>query len=238
MPKQLTALSIDSIQFPNANNALDDPEGLLAIGGDLSPERLLNAYQHAIFPWFSDGEPILWWSPAERAVIQPQQVHISKSMEKFIRQTTLTVTINHVFKDVVKACAQPRKKQSETWISPAIQAAYYQLHLRGVAHSVEVWDQDELVGGLYGVNIGGIFCGESMFHQQTNASKLAFIAFSQHFSRFQGQLIDCQMMTAHLQSLGVTANTRVAFIKQLEQYKGTPINLTCWNKQVINPRVS
>ena len=98
MPKQLTALSIDSIQFPNPNNALDDPEGLLAIGGDLSPEWLLNAYQHAIFPWFSDGEPILWWSPAERAVIQPQQVHISKSMEKFIRQTTLTVTINHVFK--------------------------------------------------------------------------------------------------------------------------------------------
>jgi len=238
MPKQLTALSIDSIQFPNPNSALDDPEGLLAIGGDLSHERLLNAYQHAIFPWFSEGDPILWWSPAERAVIQPKKVHITKSMAKFIRQTSLTVTINHCFKDVVKACALPRKKQSETWISPAIQAAYYQLHVRGFAHSVEVWDQGKLVGGLYGVNVGSIFCGESMFHQQSNASKLAFIAFSQHFSNFQGQLIDCQMMTAHLQSLGVTANTRLAFIKQLQQYKGTPINLTCWEKQVIKVRGS
>ena len=238
MPKQLTALSIDSIQFPDPNSALDDPEGLLAIGGDLSSERLLNAYQHAIFPWFSEGDPILWWSPAERAVIRPQQVHISKSMAKFIRQTSLTVTINHRFKDVVKACAQPRKKQAETWICPAIQTAYYQLHLRGIAHSLEVWDQDKLIGGLYGVNVGSIFCGESMFHQQTNASKLAFIAFSQHFSSFQGQLIDCQMMTAHLQSLGVTANTRVAFIKQLQQYKETPINLACWEKQVIKLRES
>jgi len=233
MPKQLFALELDNITFPNPELAMDDPEGLLAIGGDLSPKRLINAYQQAIFPWFSEGEPILWWSPIERAIIQPEQVHISKSMAKFIRQTSLTITINQNFKDVVNACALPRKSQAETWISPAIKTAYQQLHELGHAHSIEIWENKQLVGGLYGVNIGGVFCGESMFHQQTNASKLAFIALCQHFGTHGGLLIDCQMMTAHLASLGVKPNHRRDFLKQLNQYKNNKISTQCWQQQSI-----
>jgi len=233
MTQKLVQLSIDNILFPDPENALNDPEGLLAIGGDLSELRLLNAYQHAIFPWFSEGEPILWWSPVERAVIRPQQVRISKSMAKFIKQTSLTVTVNHAFSDVVDACSLPRKTQADTWISSNIKAAYKRLHQIGAAHSIEVWDQNQLVGGLYGVNIGAVFCGESMFHLQSNASKLAFIALCQHFLTHQGQLIDCQMMTAHLQSLGVAANTRQDFIKQLNRYKEIVISEKCWQQQNI-----
>lgn len=233
MIKQLTALSINNITFPDPESALDEPDGLLAIGGDLSSERLINAYQHAIFPWFSDADPILWWSPAERAIIDPKEVHISKSMLKFLRQTAYKITLNQAFHEVIKACAQPRKTQAETWITRDIQAAYQNLHHLGFAHSIEVWDQQTLVGGLYGVNIGGIFCGESMFQQQTNASKMAFIALCQHFASFNGCLIDCQMLTAHLQSLGVKGNTRSHFLKQLHRYKHDPIAAECWQKQTI-----
>lgn len=234
MTKKLSVLADDDILFPHPENALDDPDGLLAIGGDLSSPRLLNAYRHAIFPWFSEGEPILWWSPAVRAVIQPDQVHTSKSMAKFLRKTTLTVTINHAFSAVIEACSQPRKTESETWISPVIKHAYKTLHALGHAHSVEIWDGETLVGGLYGVNVGGIFCGESMFHLQSNASKLAFIALSQHFSEHNGVLIDCQMMTPHLQSLGVTSNTRENFLQQINQFKNISIKSNCWNQQRIN----
>ncbi|MDA7746533.1 leucyl/phenylalanyl-tRNA--protein transferase [Psychromonas sp.] len=233
MRKILTALSETDIQFPNPEKALDEPDGLLAIGGDLSPSRLLNAYQHAIFPWFSEGDPILWWSPSERAVIVPQNIYISKSMARFIRQTTLTVTINYAFEAVINACSLPRKTQAGTWISPAIKRAYQTLHELGHAHSIEVWNESQLVGGLYGVNIGGVFCGESMFHTQTNASKFAFISLCQHFALNNGGLIDCQMMTPHLQSLGVKANTRDDFIKQLKQYKSTKLLSQCWVRKKL-----
>ena len=233
MSKQLTVLSDDSVEFPHPDNALDDPDGLLAIGGDLSPTRLLSAYQQAIFPWFSEGEPILWWSPAVRAVIDPSKVHISKSMRKFLRQTSLTVTVNKAFSSVIDACALPRNTQAETWISPVIKQAYKRLHQLGHAHSIEVWNNETLVGGLYGINIGGIFCGESMFHQQTNASKLAFIALSRHFSAHHGVLIDCQMMTEHLESLGVTENPRNDFLQQLSRYKDAPIQSRSWEPQAI-----
>lgn len=233
MNKKLFTLTSDNLTFPNPENALEDPDGLLAIGGDLSQTRLYNAYQHGIFPWFSEGEPILWWSPSERAVIKPTEVHISKSMAKFIRNTTLTITINHAFTEVINACSQPRKTQANTWISPAIKHAYQQLHIIGLAHSIEVWNEDTLVGGLYGVNVGGIFCGESMFHHQTNASKLAFIALCQHFSAYQGQLIDCQMITTHLQSLGVKPNTRQQFIQALNRHKASTIDPACWIAQKI-----
>jgi len=234
MNKQLIALSLNDTSFPPVSGALDEPDGLLAVGGDLSPERLISAYQQAIFPWFSEGDPILWWSPSERAIINPAQVHISKSMAKFIRQTSLTITVNSAFSEVVNACALPRKTQAETWISPAIKAAYQELHQLGVAHSIEIWNDQDLVGGLYGVNIGGVFCGESMFHQQTNASKLAFIALCRHFAKHQGQLVDCQMVTTHLQSLGVTGNSRENFVKQLKQHAKKNINNSCWNKQKIS----
>ena len=233
MPKKLIVLSEHSIEFPDPNLAMDEPAGLLAIGGDLSINRLINAYQHAIFPWFSKGEPILWWSPPKRAIIAPTQVHISKSMSKFIRQTSLTVTVNHAFEEVINACALPRKTQAETWISPAIKRAYIALHQAGKAHSIEVWNNKELVGGLYGINVGTIFCGESMFHIQANASKLAFIGLCQHFSMHAGKLIDCQMMTPHLQSLGVTENTRNEFLTQLANNKASIINNNCWHQQPI-----
>lgn len=155
-------------------------------------------------------------------------------MAKFIRQTSLTITVNSAFSEVVNACALPRKTQAETWISPAIKAAYQELHQLGVAHSIEIWNDQDLVGGLYGVNIGGVFCGESMFHQQTNASKLAFIALCRHFAKHQGQLVDCQMVTTHLQSLGVTGNSRENFVKQLKQHAKKNINNSCWNKQKIS----
>lgn len=232
MQKQLTALS-NNITFPNPETALDDPDGLLAIGGDLLPERLINAYQHAIFPWFSEGEPILWWSPAERAIIDPQEVHISKSMAKFMRQTSLTISINKAFANVVDACSQPRQTQSETWISPDIKQAYQRLHQLGYAHSIEVWSETELVGGLYGVSIGSVFCGESMFHHKTNASKLAFIALCKHFGKNGGQLIDCQMMTPHLESLGVKANIRSHFLTQLAKHKENKLNENVWQQQTI-----
>jgi len=233
MTKQLFALSSDNIIFPDPANALDEPDGLLAIGGDLSIPRLFNAYQQAIFPWFSQGEPILWWSPGERAIIKPEQVHVSKSMSKFMRSTTLKVTINYAFSAVIKACAQPRKTQAETWISPAIQQAYQNLHQQGLAHSIEVWDAEILVGGLYGVNVGGVFCGESMFHTQTNASKLAFISLCQHISSYQGQLIDCQMVTAHLTSLGVQPCSRQQFIYHLNRFKNITVENDCWKPQRI-----
>jgi len=233
MSRRLAVLSNDDIQFPPVDCALSEPECLLAIGGDLSPSRLLNAYQHAIFPWFSEGEPILWWSPIERAVIKPEEVHISKSMSKFIRQTNFTITVNKAFSDVVDACSEPRKTQTETWISPDIKAAYNRLNRIGSAHSIEVWDQQQLVGGLYGVNVGGIFCGESMFHKKANASKLAFISLCQHFSSYKGQLIDCQMITDHLQSLGVIANSRANFIAALERHKHSMIDTSCWHQQKI-----
>jgi len=233
MSKQLTVLSENEITFPSPQDALDDPDGLLAIGGDLSVDRLLNAYQKAIFPWFSEGEPILWWSPSERAVIKPEKVHVSKSMRKFIRQTTFSITLNYAFSAVVEACSTPRKTQAETWISPAIKKAYGALHELGHAHSIEVWNKQQLVGGLYGVNIGGVFCGESMFHQQDNASKLAFIALCQHFKQYGGQLIDCQMMTPHLASLGVQANLRGDFLNQLTLYQDNVINKHCWQSQQI-----
>jgi leucyl/phenylalanyl-tRNA---protein transferase len=231
MNKTLFSLTPDDMTFPDPQYALDDPDGLLAIGGDLSVPRLNNAYQHGIFPWFSQGEPILWWSPSERAIIEPTQVHISKSMAKFMSTTSLTVTINHAFSLVIKACAQPRKTQAETWISTAIQDAYQALHRQGLAHSIEVWDSASLVGGLYGVNVGGVFCGESMFHTQTNASKLAFITLCQHFSRYQGRLIDCQMVTAHLTSLGVQPCMRADFLSHLTYFKNVVIDNSCWQPQ-------
>lgn len=233
MPKRLIVLSNDNLSFPDPENALDEPDGLLAIGGDLSVARLHGAYQQAIFPWFSEGEPILWWSPKQRAVIDPLQVHISKSMAKFIRSTELTITINNAFAEVIHACSMPRKTQAETWISPDIIEAYIQLHQQGKAHSVEVWLNGKLVGGLYGVNVGKIFCGESMFHQYTNASKLAFIALCKHFQTYGGKLIDCQMMTAHLASLGVQETSRNDFVKRLNQHRTESIDIKCWRAQNI-----
>lgn len=230
----LPQLSNDCFLFPEVETALTDPDGLLAMGGDLKPERIIEAYRHGIFPWFSDGDPLLWWSPSERATITTSNVHISKSMKRLINKKTMSITLNHSFTDVINACAQPRASQQETWITTEMIDAYIQLHHLGYAHSVEVWLDGQLVGGLYGICIGQLFCGESMFSQIDNSSKMAFIALNQHFAAFGGKVIDCQMLTSHLQSLGVTATSRGDFMENLNNHKQQSIKKGCWNKQPLN----
>jgi leucyl/phenylalanyl-tRNA--protein transferase len=229
----LPQLCDDPRLFPALEDALEDPDGLLAMGGDLSPERINNAYYNGIFPWFSEGEPLLWWSPSERANIAAGEVHISRSMKRFINKSKLTVTLNHCFAQVIKACAQPRLTQAETWITQEMMDAYSELHVLGIAHSIEVWFEEKLVGGLYGVCIGQLFCGESMFSQIDNSSKLAFIALNQHFHSFGGKIIDCQMQTDHLKSLGVNALSRADFVNRLHATRDEPLKGNCWDKQSI-----
>lgn len=228
---QLTLLD-HNIQFPPLNSALDEPNGLLAVGGDLSVERLLLAYQNGIFPWYSPNEPILWWSPDPRAVLLPNQVHISRSMAKFMRKTDYTMTINHDFIGVITACAETHKKDG-IWITQDIQAAYIQLHQLGFAHSIEVWHNNQLIGGLYGVAQGKLFCGESMFSRQPNASKFALIKFSQYFVNNGGQLIDCQVLNDHTESLGAIEITRDNYVQLLQQCQQHSINPDCWQPKIV-----
>lgn len=214
----LPYLETDS-PFPPVETALDEPNGLLAYGADLSPGRLLTAYSSGIFPWFSEGEPILWWSPSPRALIYLDHFHTSNSLRKLIRQQRYTVTLNHDFYRVIQQCANiPRIQygQTSTWITQEMIAAYQQLHQLGLAHSVEVWEADKLVGGLYGVAVGKVFCGESMFHTQPNTSKLALAHLVSHMKTFDLAFIDCQMPTDHLCSLGAVAIDREIFIRQLQ----------------------
>jgi len=235
----LPQLSANDVIFPPIDQALGDPDGLLAMGGDLSCERLINAYRQAIFPWFSEGQPILWWSPKQRSTMNANLCHISKSMKRCIRKKAHKISINHNFEDVIRYCAQPRAEQAETWITDAMISAYLALHEIGVAHSVEVWDEtNKLVGGLYGINIGRVFCGESMFSLASNTSKLAFIALNQHFKKHGGELIDCQMLTEHLKSLGVTPTIREHFQKQLINCRDEKIDSKCWDQQVIAIQLS
>ncbi|ATP58170.1 leucyl/phenylalanyl-tRNA--protein transferase [Pedobacter ginsengisoli] len=194
----------DEIVFPNP--ALADPDGLLAVGGDLSVERLLLAYHNGIFPWFSDDDPICWYSPHERCVIYPAEVKVSKSMGKVLKSGTFVITFNRAFSEVIINCAKVgRKDQPGTWITKEMQDAYIRLHEHGYAKSVEVWKDNVLVGGLYGVEIGDVFCGESMFSLVSNASKAALIWLCQS-NKFK--LIDCQLPNDHLMSLGAEMISR------------------------------
>ncbi len=202
--------------FPNPD--LANADGLLAVGGDLSPERLLLAYQSGIFPWFAEGEPLLWWSPNPRMVLFPENLHISKSMKQLLKQNKFSVTYNQDFKSVITACAeQPRHGQEGTWITSEMIDAYLNLHDLGYAISVEVYDQHQLVGGLYGIYLKeqGVFCGESMFTCQSNASKYGFISLVQQLAEEGVKLIDCQMYTLHLASLGAKEIPRETFLRYL-----------------------
>lgn len=204
------------IDFPAVENALDEPNGLLAIGGDLSAERLLSAYRHGIFPWFSEGQPILWWSPDPRMALYPQELKISRSMQKRLKQPDYEVRFNTTFREVMQACSRVvRPDQDGTWITDKMIDAYCALHAAGYALSAETWIDGELVGGLYGVRIGRMFYGESMFHLVSNASKIAFIRLVQELRRQNCGLIDCQMHTAHLASLGAREIPRKEFCQQL-----------------------
>ena len=208
----------DPTDFPDVNLALTDPDGLLAIGGDLTEERLLTAYRNGIFPWYNEDQPILWWSPDPRAVLFPDNLRISKSLRKKLRRQVFTVRFDTAFEQVVRACAEPRVDQNGTWISEEMYEAYVRLHQAGHAHSVECWQNDRLVGGLYGISIGQIFFGESMFSRVTDASKVAFVYLVKHAAAKGFPLIDCQVSSDHLASLGADDIDRSVFVTYLNQY--------------------
>ncbi|WP_437880907.1 leucyl/phenylalanyl-tRNA--protein transferase [Pseudomonas sp. LRF_L74] len=214
----LTWLSRDNLDFPPLEKALREPNGLLAAGGDLSPERLTTAYQHGCFPWYQEGQPLLWWSPDPRTVLFPEELHVSRSLAKLMRQQHLRVTLDQDFAAVIKACSEPREYANGTWITDAMQAAYRNLHERGLAHSVEVWQGEELVGGLYGIAMGRLFFGESMFSRADNASKVGFATLVSKLRDWGFVLIDCQMPTRHLHSFGARPISRDDFAHYLAEH--------------------
>lgn len=211
--------SAENFVFPPTETALPEPDGLLVAGGDLAPERLLLAYQSGIFPWYTEGEPILWWSPSIRAVFWPEHIHVSRSLAKFLRKSPYTYSFNQAFTDVIQSCAHIHDQSTGTWITPHMINAYSQLHQQGHAHSVEVWQQGKLVGGLYGVLIGSTFCGESMFHRADHASKCALLALVRHLKPAGLSLIDCQLPNPHLMRLGAEEIPRTSFIEHLTRNK-------------------
>ena len=209
-------LLTDALEFPSVENA--NSEGLLAVGGDLSKERLIVAYTNGIFPWFNDDSMILWWSPPQRMVLFPENIKISKSMRKVIKSGQFRLTKNSCFESVIDQCSYiVRKEQGGTWITENMRRAYIALHKKGIAKSYEVWKNDTLVGGLYGIDLGHVFCGESMFSAVSNASKFAFIQLAQELERKDYTLIDCQLYTEHLASLGAEEMPRKEFIKILKR---------------------
>jgi leucyl/phenylalanyl-tRNA--protein transferase len=216
------------IDFPDVELALRQPDGLLAIGGDLSLPRLLKAYRKGIFPWYGPGQPILWWSPDPRLVLLPERLHVSRSLAKTLRQGKFQVTLDRDFERVITACAGPRSYENGTWITPEIRTAYLELHREGYAHSVECWRGEQLAGGLYGVSIGRIFFGESMFAQVSDASKVALVRLVQQLRRWGFGLIDCQVHTRHLASLGASAISRQEFTRILETSCSLPAPSLPW----------
>jgi leucyl/phenylalanyl-tRNA--protein transferase len=214
--------NVIAADFPPPDRALRDPDGLLAIGGDLSHERLLSAYRRGIFPWYSDGQPILWWSPDPRCVLEPDGLRISRSLRRTLQRQRFRVTFNRAYEGVLRACAAPRRSQPDTWITGAMLTAYLRLHALGHALSVECWDGDHLAGGLYGVVIGRIFFGESMFSRSTDASKVALVHLARQLAVREFRLIDCQIHSRHLQSLGAMPMPRRLFVNILDRYCGLP----------------
>jgi leucyl/phenylalanyl-tRNA---protein transferase len=208
-------------RFPSPTTALVEPDGLLCAGGDLTPETILSAYRQGIYPWFSNGQPILWWTPDPRMVLFPDELKISNSLAKVIKKGTFEVRFDTAFREVIAGCAAPRSEDTPpgegTWIVEDIQRAYTQLHLRGVAHSAESWLEGKLVGGLYGVAIGRVFFGESMFTRETNASKVAFVALLDKLKADGFMLVDCQQQTRHLASFGARPISRQDFLRALAE---------------------
>jgi leucyl/phenylalanyl-tRNA--protein transferase len=202
--------------FPDVSLALREPDGLLAVGGDLSTERVLSAYRHGIFPWYSEDQPILWWSPDPRTVLFPASLKISRSLRRTLNQGQFQLTLDTAFHEVITACAEPRARSFGTWITPEMTAAYCKLHAQGFAHSVECRFDGSLVGGLYGVAIGRVFFGESMFSREPNASKVAFCHLVRQLASWEFGLIDCQVYSSHLASLGAEEIPRSRFVQQLD----------------------
>jgi leucyl/phenylalanyl-tRNA--protein transferase len=213
--------------FPPLEQALDEPAGLLAAGGDLSTERLLAAYRRGIFPWYSPGQPVLWWSPDPRAVLFPAEFRCTRSLAKTLRNGGFESAIDSDFRQVISACAAPRPQSLGTWITPEMMAAYVELHRRGYAHSIETWRGRELVGGLYGVRLGGVFFGESMFSRESDASKVALARLVAACQAAGIVIIDCQMTSAHLESLGSRRIPRARFQALVREHVASdPVPLT------------
>ena len=214
--------------FPPVEEALAYPNGLLAAGGDLSSERLLDAYRRGIFPWFNETDPLLWWSPDPRMVLMVDEIRVSRSLRRVMRSGRYRVSLDTAFTDVMVGCAEPRSDEAGTWITAEMLEAYTRLATEGFAHSVEVWADEVLAGGLYGVAIGRMFYGESMFTRQTDASKVALATLVRQLERWGFQMIDCQMATDHLASLGAREIPRSEFVKQLRRLANEPAVASPW----------
>lgn len=218
--------------FPPVEAALRQPNGLLAAGGDLSASRLLAAYERGIFPWFNEDEPVLWWSPDPRMVLYVDEVHVSKSLRKILRGGRFAVSFDRAFRDVMLGCAEPRPAQDGTWITDEMLEAYGRLAAEGHAHSVEVWQDDALVGGLYGVSVGRMFFGESMFSRRPDASKVALVYLAWQLRAWGFPVIDCQMSTTHLASLGAREVPRARFLAEVATLVGQPPVEGPWQVEV------
>ena len=225
-------LNDNDFNFPDPDSALKEPNGLLAAGGSLTPEHLLKAYSKGIFPWFEEDQPILWWTPDPRMVLYPDELHISKSLAKAMKQSSLRISCDEAFERVITACAGKRTYSDDTWITEEMIDAYCALHTMGVAHSIETWDDDKLVGGLYGLAIGEVFFGESMFSFQDNASKIAFATLVKKLSSLNYSLIDCQVSSPFLSSFGAREIPRVDFMTQLPKNAEYGRNKTHWPLQL------
>lgn len=215
-------------RFPDVSLALEEPDGLLAIGGSLSPPRLKSAYCRGIFPWYNEDQPILWWSPNPRAVLFPPKLHVSRSLRKTLKNNPFSITMDTAFNAVIEACSEPRQSQSGTWISPDMKLAYCKMHALGYAHSIECWHDRTLVGGLYGLAFGKVFFGESMFSKVTDASKVAFVHFVKQLQDWGFLMIDCQVQSTHLASLGAELIPRAQFVHMLENLCDLPTKAGPW----------
>ena len=220
--------------FPPPQSALREPDGLLAAGGDLSSERLLYAYRHGIFPWYDEGQPVLWWSPDPRCVLLPGTFHVSRSLRRTLRRSTAEVRFNTAFGDVIRACAAPRPSQPGTWITREMVAAYKRLHSEGWAHSIEIWQNDVLVGGLYGLAIGRTFFGESMFTHDADASKIAMLMLAKLMDLGHFGILDCQVISSHLLSLGATLMPREQFLDIITALCESPEAFENWPQTPIS----
>ena len=209
-------------RFPDPEQALPEPNGLLAAGGDLSPARVLAAYRQGIFPWYEDGQPILWWSPDPRAVIPAGRMHISRGLRRLLRSGRYQLSLDQECAGVIEGCTKPRAGRPGTWITRDMHTAYLELHRMGHVHSIEVWEDHVLIGGLYGVALGRVFCGESMFSQRNNASKVAMACLDRILDQAGFELMDCQMYTPHLASLGAQTMSRRRYLEKLRDWSGKP----------------